>query len=128
MVMPTAAPRPCRHPGCSNLVADGSGYCAAHKAAAKVGTWSDPYRGSRQDRGYGAEWERTRKRILRRDKGLCQVCLANGRYTPAKEVDHIHHKAAGGTEDDANLQAICSPCHQAKTAQEARQGRGGSKV
>ena len=122
-MMPTTAFRPCRHPGCHQLVSDG--YCAAHQADGKAGTWSDPLRKSRHERGYGTEWDKTRKRILSRDKGLCQVCLAKGLYTPAKEVDHILPKAEGGSDDDANLQAICRPCHQVKTAAEARQGRGG---
>lgn len=103
---------------------DGSGYCPSHRADAKVGTFADPRRGSRHERGYGSEWERTRQRILRRDNGLCQVCLSRGQYTPASQVDHITNKAAGGTDADDNLQAICRPCHRAKTAAEARQGRG----
>lgn len=122
--MPAAAPRPCRHPGCAQLVRDGSGYCQAHQSDARAGTFADARRGSRHERGYGSEWDRTRKRILRRDHGLCQVCLSIGRYTPADQVDHIINKARGGTGADENLQSICRPCHQAKTAAEAMKGRG----
>ena len=104
--------------GCSQLVRDGSGYCAAHQSDRSIGKFADERRGSRQSRGYGAEWEQTRKRILSRDKGLCQVCKADGRLRPAKQVDHKVPKAEGGTEDDDNLQAICSDCHKAKTAKE----------
>ncbi|WP_245392277.1 HNH endonuclease [Salinicola halophyticus] len=43
---------------------------------------------------------------------------------PATEVDHIVNVEAGGTDDDSNLEAICSPCHKAKTAREAHAGRG----
>lgn len=75
--------------------------------------WS---RESRQSRGYGAEWDRTRLRVLRRDSYLCQPCLrAFNRPTPAAQVDHIKPKAKGGTDDDGNLQAICVACHDAKT-------------
>lgn len=72
---------------------------------------------TRQQRGYGAAWDKLRKIILIRDKYLCQPCLAAkpGRLTPAREVDHILSKAKGGTDDPANLRAICTPCHQAKT-------------
>ena len=81
---------------------------------------------SRQARGYGAEWDRTRKRIMQRDGGLCQVCLKNGIFTPAHAVDHVVSKAnaaalkwsSASIEADANLQAICDPCHKAKTQEE----------
>lgn len=46
-----------------------------------------------------------------------------GRVTPARTVDHITPKAKGGTDDDANLQAICDECHKAKTAAEGREGK-----
>lgn len=122
--MPSAAARPCRHPGCGALVRDQAGYCATHQDDRKIGKFADERRGSRQSRGYGAEWEQTRKRILSRDKGLCQVCLADGKLSPAKQVDHRVPQFEGGPGDDSNLQAICVPCHQVKTAAEARRGRG----
>jgi len=76
---------------------------------------------SRQERGYGADWDRRRKRAMVRDNGLCQPCLRKGRPEIAKEVDHIIPRSKGGTEDDKNLQAICTECHKAKTNEE--QGR-----
>ena len=76
--------------------------------------------GSTTARGYGADWQRTRAEVMARDKGLCQPCLARGRVTAAREVDHIVGKALGGTDDAANLQAICIPCHRTKTARESR--------
>ncbi|HNB69181.1 HNH endonuclease [Accumulibacter sp.] len=121
--MPIAAARPCRHPGCGQLVRDGSGYCLAHESERKVGTFSDPNRGSRHQRGYGSRWDVARKRILERDAGLCQVCLSNGQVTVATQVDHIIPKCNGGEDGDDNLQAICKPCHQAKTASESRQAK-----
>jgi len=121
--MPVAAARPCRHAGCGALVRDGSGYCGAHQADKQAGKFGDERRGTRQERGYGREWEETRKRILKRDKGLCQPCLRNGRPRPAKQVDHRIPKFEGGADDDDNLQAICVECHKAKTAEEARRAR-----
>jgi 5-methylcytosine-specific restriction protein A len=73
---------------------------------------------SRQSRGYDAAWDRLRKRILRRDRYLCQPCAREGRVTAATEVDHLKRKADGGTDDPSNLEATCSPCHSAKTAAE----------
>jgi len=70
---------------------------------------------SRHERGYGKDWDRLRQQVMVRDKRLCQPCLRNGRATPAREVDHIKPKAKGGTDDMANLQAICSPCHREKS-------------
>ena len=81
---------------------------------------------SRQSRGYDATWTKTRLRVLKRDDGLCQPCLKNGRVEMAKEVDHIVGKAQAAklgwhrsrTEADANLQSICTPCHKRKTTEE----------
>jgi 5-methylcytosine-specific restriction protein A len=123
-VMTQRAPSPCRHTGCPVLVKDGSGYCDKHQPA---GSFADPYRGSRHARGYGTAWDKLRKLILSRDKGLCQVCLAAGKYRPAKHVDHITAKAFGGLDEPDNLQAICPACHAEKTAAEAASGRGVKK-
>lgn len=101
-----------------------SGYCADHVDDQHIGRFADPLRGSRKARGYGSEWERIRKLVLSRDKGLCQPCLAEGKYRTARQVDHIVPKAKGGTDDDSNLQSICVDCHQRKTQQEAKEARG----
>ena len=77
---------------------------------------------SRHARGYGADWDRLRKRIMSRDCGLCRVCLAKDRVTPATAVDHIVCKAKGGTDDESNLQAICTACHTVKTSIENGKG------
>jgi len=122
--MPTAAARPCRHVGCSALVRDGSGFCATHQSDKRINRFGDDRRGTATERGYGSSWVKLRARIMRRDAGLCQPCLQAGRVTEAKQVDHIKPKTAGGTDDENNLQAICTACHKAKTAREAAQGRG----
>lgn len=101
---------------------DGSARCANHKA--EVSGFADSRRGSRHERGYGSFWDRLRARILKRDSGLCQVCKRQGLITHGKEVDHIVPKYLGGTDDDANLQAICKPCHRAKTQAESAASRG----
>jgi 5-methylcytosine-specific restriction protein A len=81
---------------------------------------------SRQSRGYGAAWDRVRKVVLKRDFGLCQPCRRRGLVTIAKEVDHIISKARAlalrwsqaRMDAPGNLQAICKPCHEAKTEEE----------
>jgi len=79
---------------------------------------------SRHERGYGNDWLRLRKIAMERDLWLCQPCLDAGIATPAREVDHITPKAKGGTDDPDNLQAICIPCHAAKTAREGAKAQG----
>jgi len=79
---------------------------------------------SRQSRGYDAAWERTRRQVIERDKGLCQPCLRKGRVTVGREVDHVVPKAEAArrkwtraqTDALTNLQCICTECHKAKTA------------
>lgn len=81
---------------------------------------------SAASRGYDHRWQKTRERILMRDHGLCQVCRRAGHITPATEVDHRISKAQGRRrglaasviEGDDNLQALCTPCHARKTAEE----------
>lgn len=80
--------------------------------------------GNRHARGYGTAWTKLRLSVLTRDKHLCQVCMAEGRITPARTVDHIKAKAEGGTDDQSNLRAICGEHHAAKTTQEGHRAAG----
>lgn len=81
---------------------------------------------SRHSRGYGAEWDRIRKRVIERDMGLCQPCKEQGRVTAYRAVDHIVSKAKAErmgwrpeqVDDLRNLQCICNACHDEKTARE----------
>ena len=79
---------------------------------------------SRHKRGYNSQWDRIRLTILKRDNYLCQECMRQGRLTPLcvkprdHAVDHITPKARGGTDDQDNLQSLCAPCHEAKTARD----------
>lgn len=125
--MPSAAPRPCRHPGCGALCHDG--YCPAHKRVAP-GSFADRSRGTRQERGYDGEWDKKRKRIFERDHYLCQEHKRNGILKLVGDkpfsawCDHIVPKSEGGSDDDANLQTLCRSCHQDKTdAEKNRKGR-----
>ena len=75
----------------------------------------DHTRQSRHARGYGSQWDKLRAEVMTRDMRLCQPCLKDDRVTAAHAVDHITPKAKGGTDDLANLQAICRRCHLDKT-------------
>ena len=84
---------------------------------------------SRHERGYGSEWDKKRKRILKRDFGICQPCAKLGKIHAGREVDHIVSRAEGKKlgwsasriESEGNLQTICTEAHKVKTA--AEQGR-----
>lgn len=84
--------------------------------------WSATTRGTRQQRGYGADWERIRARILKAEP-LCRQCRKDGRAVVATTVDHIRPKHKGGGDEDSNLQPLCKPCHKAKTALEGNMAR-----
>lgn len=116
--MPKAALKVCSHPGCNVLSKNAR--CDKHIYVPERGkSWeSDKVRGTRQQRGYGKQWQDVRKYVLSRDRYLCQACLKDNRLTPAKEVDHIINKASGGSDDASNLQAICVSCHRRKTSRE----------
>lgn len=118
--MPARTPTPCRVRGCHALVSDRSGYCENHKSE----SWSR-YRKQKISgkNPYGAKWQKLRTAALLRDRGLCVLCLADGRAVPANEVDHIIAVAHGGTEALDNLQSLCTPCHRHKTARERMQPR-----
>lgn len=76
---------------------------------------------TRHEQGYGSRWDKLRVQILQRDKYLCQACLRKGRLTATNlQVDHIKPKAKGGTDDPANLEVLCRPCHE----QKSRRDRG----
>jgi len=73
---------------------------------------------------YGSRWQRERLSFLKRNP-LCVMCLKNGITKAANVVDHrTPHK--GDKEkfwDRGNWQALCKPCHDAKTAKEGAFGR-----
>lgn len=62
-----------------------------------------------------------RNRRILRDSPLCIPCKLAGRVTEATEVDHIKSLMHGGTEDEANLQSICSTCNKLKEIAEMGQ-------
>lgn len=63
-------------------------------------------------------WDRTRRRVLRRDP-VCRAC----RTAPSTEVDHVVPEHLGGGHDEDNLQGLCADCHQRKTKAETAAAR-----
>lgn len=127
--MPKAARKPCRFPGCGALVEYNELYCAAHKQQestqkAEVNRKYDDNRPERHRFYRSAEWNKARRRFLARHP-LCELCLRENRIVPAVVVDHIKEIADGGALlDERNFQALCSTCHNRKTAEERRRRTG----
>jgi 5-methylcytosine-specific restriction endonuclease McrA len=61
-----------------------------------------------------SDWERKRRRVMRRDNWECQIkgpgCLGS-----ATDVDHVRR---GGNHSDENLRAACRACHSRKSSAE----------
>lgn len=64
-----------------------------------------------------------RLQALQRDGYRCQLAIPGTCTGTATQADHITPVAQGGALTAANLQACCAPCHRAKTAQDAAEGR-----
>lgn len=137
--MPSAAPKPCRHPGCGQLSRDSSGLCAKHMPIERERVEKrnkerqreyDKTRGTASQRGYTSKWQKARETFLSNNP-LCSKCQSEGRVTPATIVDHIRpHKGDQAMFwDTSNWQPLCKKCHDQKTWHEdggkAYWGRGG---
>ena len=114
--MPWAAKKPCRRFNCAVLT-DGS-YCPKHKRERKRVV--DKGRPSARKRGYTSIWEKARKVFLE-ENPLCKIDLDHGRTVAANVVDHVipHRGDQNIFWDQSNWQALCTTCHNRKTATEA---------
>lgn len=112
--MPTKPASACSHPGCPELST--SRYCPAH-AAEHERTYRRYQRDPAINKRYGHAWRKIRNRYIKAHP-LCEQCQAHGRVTPAQEVHHVLPLDHGGTHDEANLQALCKPCHSRQTARD----------
>jgi len=69
-------------------------------------------------------WRKLRKWFLQ-DHVYCVECQKKSKKTPAKVVDHIIPISQGGEKlDPDNLQAMCSRCHNRKSAIEKNCNKG----
>ena len=111
--LPRFPDRPCAHPGCPRLAPRGKKYCDEHAAQ-----HPEEIRPAAA-RGYGARWNKARKRFLEKNP-LCAECLKAGRYVKATDVDHIvpHRGDPKLFWDEGNWQALCHRCHSVKTRNE----------
>ena len=62
------------------------------------------------------QWARIRLEAIKRAKGLCEVCKAQGRLRAGNEVHHIVKVVNGNNNshyDLDNLIYVCTRCHRA---------------
>jgi 5-methylcytosine-specific restriction protein A len=119
--MPSRTKRPCAHPGCATLV--DRRRCPAHTRQLRLE--QEARRETSHRRGYDRRWAKARAVFLTRHP-LCAACYSKGLITAAAEVDHVvpHRGDPALFWDPGNWQALCKPCHSAKTARERGWGRG----
>jgi 5-methylcytosine-specific restriction protein A len=123
--MPRSAPTPCRQPGCPQVLAT-PGYCDQHRGA-QHRDYGRARRGFDEELGFyrTAAWRSARAALLR-EEPLCRACRDRGRLVPATIVDHVRPIKDGGARfDAANLQPLCAPCHNRKTARETARANAG---
>lgn len=109
--MPKNPRKPCRYPGCSNLVE--SGYCGVHRGAAE-GMRDEEMRRLYQTR----EWRRIRAWQLVKEP-WCAQCLRANKFVQATDVHHINRHCGDRAEFfNGPLQSLCHSCHSKVTIRE----------
>jgi 5-methylcytosine-specific restriction protein A len=109
--------RVCLTPGCPNRIPILPGRKTPSRCAQCRGrSWSRPPPANLY--AYGSGWQAVRKRVLERDGYQCQLRYADICVGRASQVDHIVQPEAGGTNDLANLRAVCRRCHARRTGQQ----------
>ena len=129
--MPRKAPRPCRSPGCPELVTIREGFCETHLAQNRL---NQRHRHRRYDQKRMADaderklsrfyrtstWRKLREAYIT-EHPLCELCSQLGRITVGTVVDHIIERRDGGHDTDKdNLQTLCNRCHTVKTNEERK--------
>lgn len=118
--MPTAPKRACLVVGCLGY-AEARGRCAEHARPVLEAL----ERARRDEPGrqwyHSTRWRTLRRTLLSR-RPLCVRCAAEGRPTPATDVDHIvpHRGDPALFWRSTNLQGLCAAHHIAKTREERR--------
>ena len=88
--MPYRSNVPCKHPGCAALIPYSQMYCDEHKQLHK----ND--RAYASERGYGAKWQRERKKFLESNP-FCVKCYEEGHITMSTVVETRNSSGIVGT-------------------------------
>lgn len=105
----------CAKAGCRAIIPVTETYCDKHKR--QVSKEYDKRRWLLDERimafYHSKEWKETRKLVLIRDHGLCQICLRNGHIKKGNIVHHIVEVRQNFDKrlDMNNLETICQSCH-----------------
>ena len=97
---------------CSGDALPGTSRCRAHTRSG----WAT-HRPPANAYAYGGDWPRRVRQVLARDGYRCQLGFADICLGRASQVDHIDQPEASGTNDLANLRAVCRRCHARRTGQ-----------
>jgi 5-methylcytosine-specific restriction enzyme A len=128
--MPARAMQVCARGGCGKLAS--GRFCPEHLLTRREERKQfdqrrsdDPIRKLYSTKG----WQATRRLVLYRDP-LCKLCKVAfstiaDHVIPARKWIAQHGGELESFFDDSNLQGICKPCHDAKTAKEC--GWAGNK-
>ena len=117
--MPNRPLRPCRHSGCPELTREG---------------WGPRHKPKRAGRRVSAQWHGWYSLTVWTDdlrpnqlmhEPWCRECARRGVRTKATVVDHVQPHRGNWVRftDRANLQSLCKPCHDRKTAREIAEER-----
>ena len=113
--MPYKPRKPCRHPGCPELIDSDKIYCDKHLSLHPEVTRSA------SERGYGRRWQKA-SRLFLQEHPFCSECLKEDppRYVQATVVDHVepHRGDARLFWDKNNWQPLCKRHHDLKTGRE----------
>ena len=113
--------RPCRYPGCSELVT--GGYCDKHKPkrsqdrSPEAAAWHRLYATD--------EWVNDLRPMQLLREPFCRECAKKGERVRATDVDHVvpHRGNLILFRDRSNLESLCHSCHSRKTAHELWENR-----
>lgn len=112
--MPSRPVGPCTYPGCPGRATAGHGRCEAH--ARQDRQRFDQARGTRQERGYGAEWQRIRAELLVEQP----TCAEPGCGQPTVDFDHEPRYVPGTDHRGYRLTGYCHRHHSARTSTQVR--------
>ena len=72
---------------------------------------------------FGMVYNTQSKRYVKTKNLLCVACADEGYITESVVADHIVQRIMGGADSLENLQALCSKCHDRKSALESKKNK-----
>ena len=123
--------RICAEPTCRARVDIPERYCEEHRGHSdkqyNKHVRTNDFNKKYDDFYHSSQWRKTRKAKLM-EQPLCEVCLAQGKYTNADLVHHIIElRSPNGWQhrlDLNNLESICYECHNKEDHSYSWKNRG----